>query len=86
MALTSCTKFGPDEIQSYLGAGGMGEPCKSVRDTRLDRIVAIEAIHTLHPQNGCPQDWPKDMDYNPRHDHCLFLGAPDPCKILSDPP
>ena len=25
MALTSCTKFGLDEIQSYLGAGGMGE-------------------------------------------------------------
>ena len=53
MALTSCTKFGPDEIQTYLGAGGMEEACKSVRDTRLDRIVAIEAIHTLHPQNGC---------------------------------
>jgi hypothetical protein len=54
MALTSCTEFGPDEIQSYLGAGGMGEACKSIRDTRLDRIVAIKAIHTLHPQNACP--------------------------------
>ena len=86
MALTSCTKFGPDEIQSYLGAGGMGEPCKSVRDTRLDRIVAIKAIHTCTHRMRAPQDWPRDMDYNPRHDHCFFLVAPDPGKILSDPP
>src|SRR6516165_1815868 len=86
MALISCTKSGPDEIQSHLGGGGVGEVCKSARDTRLDRIVAIKALHILNPQNACPQDWPRDMDYNPRHARCFFLGAPDPCKILADPP
>jgi len=54
MALISCTKSGPDEIQSHLGGGGVGEVCKSARDTRLDRIVAIKALHILNPQNACP--------------------------------
>jgi Tol biopolymer transport system component len=43
MALTSGTKLGPYEIQSPLGAGGMGEVYRA-RDTRLDRIVAIKII------------------------------------------
>jgi serine/threonine protein kinase len=43
MALTSGTKLGPYEIQSLLGAGGMGEVYRA-RDTRLNRTVAIKVI------------------------------------------
>jgi len=43
MPLASGTKLGPYEIQSPLGAGGMGEVYRS-RDTRLDRIVAIKVL------------------------------------------
>src|SRR6266700_5466909 len=43
MALTSGTKLGPYEIQSALGAGGMGEVYRA-RDTRLERTVAIKIL------------------------------------------
>jgi eukaryotic-like serine/threonine-protein kinase len=43
MALASGTKLGPYEIQSPLGAGGMGEVYRA-RDTRLDREVAIKVL------------------------------------------
>ena|SRR5215471_7593287 len=43
MRLTSGTKLGPYEIQSPLGAGGMGEVYRA-RDTRLDRTVAIKIL------------------------------------------
>src|SRR5271166_7507 len=43
MALTSGTKLGPYEIQSPLGAGGMGEVYRA-RDTRLERIVAVKIL------------------------------------------
>lgn len=43
MPLASGTKFGPYEIQSLLGAGGMGEVYRA-RDTRLDRAVAIKIL------------------------------------------
>ncbi len=43
MALTSGTKLGPFEIQSPLGAGGMGEVYRAC-DTRLDRTVAIKIL------------------------------------------
>src|SRR6266567_3677432 len=43
MALTSGTKLGPYEIQSPVGAGGMGEVYRA-RDTRLERNVAIKIL------------------------------------------
>jgi eukaryotic-like serine/threonine-protein kinase len=43
MTLTSGIKLGPYEIQSPLGAGGMGEIYRA-RDTRLGRTVAIKVI------------------------------------------
>jgi eukaryotic-like serine/threonine-protein kinase len=43
MALSPGTRLGPYEIQSVIGAGGMGEVYRA-RDTRLDRIVAIKVL------------------------------------------
>ena len=43
MALTPGTKLGPYEVQSPLGAGGMGEVYRA-RDTRLERAVAIKVL------------------------------------------
>ena len=46
MALTAGTKLGPYEIQSPLGAGGMGEVYRA-RDPRLQRDVAIKVCQPL---------------------------------------
>ena len=43
MALTSGMKLGPYEIQSLLGAGGMGEVYRA-HDSRLNRTVAIKVL------------------------------------------
>src|ERR1039458_9256783 len=43
MVFTSGTKLGAYEIQSALGAGGMGEVYRA-KDTRLDRTVAIKVL------------------------------------------
>ena len=43
MALTSGSKLGPYEIQSPLGAGGMGEVYRA-KDTRLGRDVAVKIL------------------------------------------
>jgi serine/threonine-protein kinase len=51
MGLISGTKLGPYEIQSPLGAGGMGEVYRA-RDTRLNRIVAIKILPAHLSQNA----------------------------------
>jgi|SRR5579859_5395268 len=51
MALTSGTKLGPYELQSLLGAGGMGEVYRA-RDTRLERTVAIKILPAHLSSNG----------------------------------
>jgi serine/threonine protein kinase len=43
MPLSVGTRLGPYEIQSALGAGGMGEVYRA-RDTKLDRAVAIKIL------------------------------------------
>src|SRR5689334_19403844 len=43
MLLTPGARLGPYEIDSLIGAGGMGEVYKA-RDLRLDRTVAIKRI------------------------------------------
>ena len=43
MPLQPGTTLGPYEIQTPLGAGGMGEVYKAT-DTRLDRTVAIKVL------------------------------------------
>src|SRR5271156_2781205 len=43
MALASGAKLGPYEIQSLIGAGGMGEVYRA-HDSRLDRTVAIKVL------------------------------------------
>ena len=43
MALAAGTRLGPYEVQSAIGAGGMGEVYRA-RDTRLDRAVAVKIL------------------------------------------
>ena len=50
MALTSGTRIGPYEILASLGAGGMGEVYRA-RDTRLNRTVAVKAMHESFAQD-----------------------------------
>ena len=48
MALNPGTKLGPYDIESLLGAGGMGEVYRA-RDARLNRMVAIKVLPSRSP-------------------------------------
>jgi len=50
MSLAPGSRFGPYEVVSLVGAGGMGEVYRG-RDTRLDRTVAIKVL-SPHVGNG----------------------------------
>jgi len=50
MALTAGTRLGPYEIQSPLGAGGMGEVYRA-RDTKLGREIALKVLPTAFAQD-----------------------------------
>ena len=50
MGLAAGTKLGPYEVESPLGAGGMGEVYRA-RDTRLDRTVAIKILPSHLSEN-----------------------------------
>src|SRR6478609_9048059 len=50
MSLTSGSRLGPYEIQSPLGAGGMGEVYRAL-DTRLQRIVAVKILPSHLSEN-----------------------------------
>src|SRR5579872_2606922 len=51
MPLTSGTKLGPYEIQSPLGAGGMGEVYRA-HDSRLHRTVAVKLLPTQYSEDA----------------------------------
>ena len=51
MPLSAGTRLGAYEILSALGAGGMGEVYR-VRDTRLDRDVAIKILPEAFAADG----------------------------------
>ena len=59
MPLTSRSRLGPYEIQSQLGAGGMGEVYRAI-DTRLGRVVAIKVL---------PESLANDPDRLQRFEH-----------------
>ncbi len=50
MALSPGDRLGPYEIVAPLGAGGMGEVYRA-KDTRLNRVVAVKAMHESFAQH-----------------------------------
>jgi hypothetical protein len=75
MPLTPGSKLGPYEIQSSLGAGGMGE-VYAARDTRLDRTVAIKIL---------PEHLSEKPEAHARFEREATSAKPDPPTPRSGP-
>jgi eukaryotic-like serine/threonine-protein kinase len=75
MTLSSGTRFGPYEVESPLGAGGMGEVYQA-RDTRLGRRVALKIL---------PQKFASDARFRARFDRearaIATLNHPNICVL-----
>jgi serine/threonine protein kinase len=56
MSLAAGTRLGPYEIQTALGAGGMGEVYRA-RDTKLGRDVALKVVAESFTHDGCSARW-----------------------------
>ncbi|MBI3262133.1 MAG: protein kinase [Acidobacteria bacterium] len=73
--LSAGTRLGPYEIQSAIGAGGMGEVYRA-RDTRLDRPVAIKVL---------PSHFADDPDFRQRFERearaVSSLNHPNICTL-----
>ncbi|MBK5290646.1 MAG: serine/threonine-protein kinase [Acidobacteriia bacterium] len=74
-SLATGTRLGPYEIQSQIGAGGMGEVYKAV-DTRLDRTVAIKVL---------PPQWAENTEMRQRFEReaqiIASLNHPNICVL-----
>ena len=55
MSLKSGQRLGPYEIESPIGAGGMGEVYRA-RDTRLDRTVAVKVLRSHAADNALARE------------------------------
>jgi len=75
MPLNSGTRLGPYEIQSQLGAGGMGEVYRAL-DTRLNRTIAIKILAT-HLSNS--PELKQRMEREARAITCL--NHPNICQL-----
>ena len=82
MALARGTRLGPYQIESPIGAGGMGEVYKAI-DTRLERTVAIKVLpaHVASdPERSSPYggilvvDVTTDPTFTPSQPVSLFDG------------
>ena len=87
MSLVAGTRLGPYEIQSAIGAGGMGEVYKA-RDTRLDRTVAIKVIpHEFSadpdPSAGSGSSRAKSRDERRAHGWIAERPRPDNSRALA---
>jgi serine/threonine protein kinase len=74
MFLAPGTKLGPYQIQSPLGAGGMGEVYRA-RDTRLDRTVAIKIL---------PAHLGADAEFRARFEQKQVSSLQHPTCVLHD--
>ena len=71
MALERGTRLGPYQIESPIGAGGMGEVYKAT-DTRLERTVAIKVL----PAHVASEQPPQALEQFVQAHLTEFTGGP----------